>query len=139
MVWSHQLIDLVCLGHTWTFRNLLCSVHQIQSWLPKQYFAPYLVMLWPWLLIFESYISEMLNSSKFFQWQIIMPKSPCTTHTAGVMGPKVIFNHIWLHLTLTLDLQMDLWISNFHKCLILPQSFWLKKNPTWSILMEPQI
>ena len=32
---SNLHFDSICLGHTPAFRKLLCSVHQIQSGLPK--------------------------------------------------------------------------------------------------------
>ena len=55
-------VDSIYFGHTLAFRNLLWSVHHVHPWFPKQYFVPYLVMMWPWLLIFRSQISKMLNT-----------------------------------------------------------------------------
>ena len=124
-------VDSMCLGHTWAFRNLLCSVHQIQSWIPKHYFVSYLVILLPWLFIFQFQISEMLNTIHKLFWLAkfhAQKCSSCLVHLKGDMAPKMYF----------CPYLVIMWSwSKFQKCLTLPHwGFLVGRVAIWYIWME---
>ena len=81
------------LGHILSSWNLLCSVHKIQSCLPKQFstiFGHDLTMTF----YFESQVSEMLNTipTSFFDSHSFIPKkcSSYLVHLNGVIDPELL-------------------------------------------------
>ena len=59
----HRQVGSVYLGHTLAFWISLCSVYQIQSWLPNLEFCSFLVRWWPWPWPFGFKFSEMLYTA----------------------------------------------------------------------------
>ena len=119
---------LLLLNHPLAFRNLLCSVHHIHSWLPKQYFVPYMVMIWPWFLCVNLKFQKCYLQ---FQPVSLIDKISCLKVQLLPDTFEIFFSTFAHVVTSILRAQI---VSNTYHCP--SKSFPLTKTVPWYIRIE---